>query len=37
MDNRKMLERLGVTLRYPTLDKGLKAVFSETGNGQREA
>jgi len=36
MDNRKMLERLGVTLRYPTLDRGLKAVFSETGSGQGE-
>jgi nucleoside-diphosphate-sugar epimerase len=36
MDNRKMLERLGVTLRYPTLDKGLKAVFSETVGGQGE-
>ena len=36
MDNRKMLERLDVTLRYPTLDKGLKAVFSETAGGQGE-
>jgi nucleoside-diphosphate-sugar epimerase len=25
MDNRKMLEKLGVTLRYPTLTEGLKA------------
>jgi nucleoside-diphosphate-sugar epimerase len=30
MDNRKMLEKLGVTLRYPTLTEGLKACGKET-------
>jgi len=25
MDNRRMLERLGVKLRYPSLEEGLKA------------
>jgi hypothetical protein len=27
MDNRQMLERLGVTLRYPDLESGLKNVI----------
>ena len=29
MDNRKMLTRLGITLKYPTLEQGLKASLSE--------
>jgi nucleoside-diphosphate-sugar epimerase len=29
VDNRKMLERLGIKLRYPTLQKGLEAIFPE--------
>lgn len=29
MDNRKMLERLGVTLRYPDLQSGLKDVIAQ--------
>ena len=27
IDNRKMLQQLGVRLRYPTLDSGLPACF----------
>lgn len=29
MDNRKMLEKLGITLLYPTLEAGLKAILAE--------
>lgn len=29
MDNRKMLEQLGITLRYPTLEEGLQASVAE--------
>ncbi len=30
MDNRRMLEELGVELEYPTLEAGLAAMASET-------
>ncbi len=31
VDNKKMLERLGVQLRYPTLNEGLRAIFADAG------
>jgi hypothetical protein len=30
IDNRRMLDELGVTLRYPTLEAGLKASLADT-------
>jgi hypothetical protein len=29
MDNRRMMERLGVTLRYPDMESGLKSVIEQ--------
>jgi hypothetical protein len=31
MDNRRMLDRLGVTLRFPDLESGLKNVIEQLG------
>ena len=32
IDNRKMLDKLGITLRYPTLEEGLKASIHEASS-----